>query len=235
MNTVIYIADTSTLQNPDLFNSFYHRMPSPRQKKIDRFRFESDKKLSLGVGVLLKAACKEFGIENADEDTFVGKNGKEYLKNYPYLFFSLSHSGERAMCVFSETEVGCDVEKIDKLRWPVAERVLSTDELSWLKKQEEAGKGETAFTRIWTLKESFLKALGFGLAAPFELTSVSVLKDGKVQAITYERRSCSFSEPDLKDGYRYSCCMQDAAPDKGIIVRQCDFTTLQLPSKQLPA
>lgn len=228
MNTVIYIADISPLQNPDLFNSFYHQLPSSRRKKIDRFRVESDKRLSLGAGILLKSACREHGIGDADEDMLTGKNGKEHFENYPQLFYNLSHSGERAMCVFSETEAGCDVEKIDKLQWSVAERVFSTDERSWLKKQEDAGKGETAFTRIWTLKESFLKALGFGLAAPFELSSVSVLKEGRAQTITYDSRSCSFSEPDLKDGYRYSCCLQDALPGDMIIVKQCDFTTLQL-------
>ena len=106
MQTVIYISDTAPLQNDVLFAALYQTLPDYRRRKIDRYLVAGAKRLSLGVGILLKAACFEQGIPGADNDIVFGEQGKGYFKNVRNVFFNLSHSGERAMCVIAPVETG---------------------------------------------------------------------------------------------------------------------------------
>ena len=227
MQTVIYIADTAPLQNEVLFAALYQKMPEYRHRKIDRYLVAGGKRLSLGVGVLLRAACREYGIPGAEEEIVLGKQGKGYFKQVSDAFFNLSHSGERAMCVVSPFETGCDVEQIQKLDWPVARRVFSAEEQNWLRTQEEQGRGKEAFTRLWSLKESYVKATGKGFSDAPEKISFSFSEQKVILDRKEETRTFSFFEPDLQDGYRYVCCLINAPPDAEKKVRQCDLTSPQ--------
>ena len=227
MQTVIYIADTAPLQDDVLFAALYQTLPEYRRRKIDRYRVENGKRLSLGVGVLLKAACADQEIPGADNDIAFGEQGKGYFKNVKNAFFNLSHSGERAMCVLSPIETGCDVQQNQEILWPVAERVFSAEEQTWLKEQDLLGRGDEAFTRLWALKESFLKADGKGFSAAPVGISLSVCGEKVSLKEPSGGQVFSFFEPDLHDGYHYACCLKNAFPDMKIIVRQCDLTLPQ--------
>ena len=231
MQTVIYIADTAPLQNDVLFAALYQTLPDYRRRKIDRYLVAGAKRLSLGVGILLKAACFEQGIPGADNDIVFGEQGKGYFKNVRNVFFNLSHSGERAMCVIAPVETGCDVQQDQKIHWSVARLVFSAEEQIWLKEQELLGRGDEAFTRLWALKESFLKTEGKGFSAAPEESSLAV--SGKKVSLKgqTEDRFFSFFEPNLQDGYHYACCLKNTRPDTPddieITVRQCDLTLPQ--------
>ena len=215
------------MQNDVLFAALYQTLPDYRRRKIDRYLVASAKRLSLGVGVLLKAACFEQGVPGADKDIVFGEQGKGYFKNVPKAFFNLSHSGERAMCVISSAETGCDVQQDQKIHWSVARLVFSAEEQIWLKEQDLLSKGDEAFTRLWTLKESFLKTEGKGFSAAPEEVSLDVSGEKVSLKGQPENPSFTFFEPNLQDGYHYACCLKNARPDTDIIVRQCDLTLPQ--------
>ena len=227
MQTVIYIADTAPLQDERVFAALYRVLPVYRRQKIDRYTVADGKRLSLGVGVLLKLACRDQGIPGADNNIIFGEQGKGYFQKDPDVFFNLSHSGERAMCVLSPVETGCDVQQIQKIRWPVARRVFSTEEQNWLRKQELCGRGDEAFTRLWALKESYLKAVGKGFSAAPEGISLSVFNEIVTVENQEEPQNYTFFEPNLEDDYRYACCLKNAPPGTEISVRQCDLTLPQ--------
>ena len=135
------------------------------------------------------------------------------------------------MCVIAPVETGCDVQQDQKIHWSVARLVCSDEEQIWLKEQELLGKGDEAFTRLWTLKESFLKTEGKGFSAAPEESSLAV-SDEKVSLKSQtEDRFFSFFEPNLQDGYHYACCLKKTRPDTPddteITVRQCDLTLPQ--------
>ncbi len=93
--------------------------------------------------------------------------GKPYLPDWPAVQLSLSHSGGYGVCAVSDAPVGVDVELIRPLRRDVPGRFFTPAEQAWL-----TGRPESAFFRLWTRKESFVKALGRGLTLPLNRFSV---------------------------------------------------------------
>ncbi|MCQ2458706.1 MAG: 4'-phosphopantetheinyl transferase superfamily protein [Clostridia bacterium] len=153
-------------------------LPADRLKKAARFRFEKDRMRSLTAGRLLHQACADAGIPGADEHVLTGKQGKPYFAYHPEWRFSLSHSGELAMCVMSGREVGCDIEKIsDKETDKLAKRFFSAAENELLEKTAEEERAGM-FYRLWTLKESFLKCTGDGLTRPLDSFTVRIGESG---------------------------------------------------------
>ncbi len=75
----VYIADVTPLRDMNCFNEAYQRVPEERQAKIDSFRFQKDKMLSLAVWLLLQRALGEMGIK-APKIAYTPE-GKPYLGN----------------------------------------------------------------------------------------------------------------------------------------------------------
>ena len=82
--------------------------------------------------------------------------------------FNLSHSGEWGVIAVAPFAVGVDVEQIrdERASADVQKRFLTEGERELLARRREA-HGDAAFFLIWSRKEAYLKAVGFGLAAPF--------------------------------------------------------------------
>ena len=127
-NTIrIYTADVTPLNDSILFDRIYDSVSPYRRNKTDEKKLMKDRILSLGVEFLLMTACMDAGIEYSE--MIYGENGygKPFFENCP-LCFSLSHSGERAMCVTAPQPVGCDTERIRNVSPQVAARHFSLKE-----------------------------------------------------------------------------------------------------------
>ena len=165
-------------------------MDVKRQSKIDCFRFDKDKRLSLGVGVLLEHAFElhgivgvqlvqgEFGklhVESAKMDDKIHGDVCEVAPSS--LNFNLSHSGEIALCAFSPCSVGCDVEKIKDAPLNIAPRVFTPAEqevLNTLAGDEQ----KLQFYKFWTAKEAVIKMTGEGFSRDPRTFSVLQLDAG---------------------------------------------------------
>ena len=109
MNTKCYYYDVSGLSSPERFARELASLPwEERRERILRYRFEKDRRLSLGAGLLAAYALREAGAEDLTLQT--GENGKPELLSYPDIHFNLSHSGTIAVCAVSDRPVGVDVE-----------------------------------------------------------------------------------------------------------------------------
>ena len=161
--TVLYTADVSCLNDPALYARAYRLASPERREKTDRLRFGKDRNLSLGAWLLLRYALRRAGFSDQPELRY-GENEKPYLKSPAGVFFSLSHSGTLAVCALSERETGCDIERLGGMRLPLARRFFCPEEVAALEKSADA----LDFYRIWTCKESFLKATGLGLRLPMD-------------------------------------------------------------------
>lgn len=97
------------------------------------------------------------------------EKGKPYFESGPH--FSVSHTGDVIVCVFSEDPVGVDCERVRPIDMRVMRRFLSSD--------ESDPKAQTA---LWTRYESCGKRRGTGipLTSPPDGGFATLEKDGLV-------------------------------------------------------
>ena len=146
-----WIADVTPLYEDECYRKYYDTLPDFRKKKADALRTVEMKAQSVGVWTLWERIRT---VHELPEDAA----------------FNLSHSGTYAMCAAeldaSRERVGCDLEKIGKLRENIAARFFCREEYEAIQR-EGAGEAKTElFYRYWVLKESFMKATGKGMALP---------------------------------------------------------------------
>ena len=170
-------------------------LPPERVEKALRYRFEKDRRLSLAAGMLIREATggKEIKLE---------ADGKPYAEGGP--FFNVSHSGSMVICAAGTCPVGCDIEEVKKDTEKIAKRFFTREEQEYI---EESGNREEAFAEIWTLKESFMKAVGLGLSLP--MTEFSILMGNPVKVIhsvNNKKYSCARVERFLP--YRCAVCAE---------------------------
>lgn len=154
-----YIFDINRI--PDLQGK--ELLTAERQSRMERYLRKADKARCLAAGLLLRYAFGEEDASRITADSF----GKPYLPEGP--FFNLSHSGNKVVLLVSDRPSGIDIEEILPWSEAVAKRVFTQRERQWL----EAQSGDAAFYRLWTAKESIMKALGLGFRLPPESFEVS--------------------------------------------------------------
>ena len=146
-----------------------------RLERSLKYRFEADRKRSMLAHVLLGRAVSE---KYPDMEIPVCPVTDEYGKPHLYMenegcpdkgkeiFFSLSHSGDHAVCVISDVPIGVDIEVIGEEKDKIAERFFADIERQYVCDDE-------SFFRIWTLKESLMKVVGLGMHLPMDSFSVT--------------------------------------------------------------
>ncbi len=181
------------------------------KNKIDRLR-------SLGAAVLLqKGLMREYGIDDtpvrithlptkqpmiADCVQLLGKQ----------VYISMTHSGDYAGVAIAECPIGLDLEKFDGRPGrgvSVAKHYFTEGENLRIKQADDP---EEAFYRCWTLRESFLKCVGLGLALPFDAFHTECVQDG-VTVFTHQVNEHSYygmSIPTIS-GYALSIAGTDRA------------------------
>lgn len=198
----IYITQISELMNEDIYNRAYASLPQNRKDKADRIKMQQGRCQSVAAGLLLNYAVRNWtnriqlsdtenneihnvSIQDAieeynqkyDYETVTGSSGKPYFRNFPDIFFNISHSGKYVVCAVSDKEVGIDIEGGRKASISLAKRFFCQEEASWINEEDS----EDRFFRIWTLKEAYGKAVGCGV---LEILSKVVYKiiDGEMKA-----------------------------------------------------
>ncbi len=176
MRTKLYIASTDALTDAGRFERLARTIPPARREKLAAFRRDGARRLSLAASLLLVRALKDEGLDAGD--IAVGEYGKPCFPALPGFHFSLSHSADVALCAVSGKELGCDIEALRGFNPEIARRFFHPAEREWLFSHREPEQA-AAFFRIWTCKESFIKAIGLGLSQPLE--SFSVISGEDVQ------------------------------------------------------
>lgn len=156
----IYLEDISTIDSEAKFNAYFDKLPKYRQEKILALKNKNDKYLSLLAGRLLCDGLRDLGLYNYINKVVIDENGKPYIPDNP-IYFSISHSGTKAMVVFSGNEVGCDVQLMKKNSIFLADKYFTEEEQNEINSSDDPVK---TFFKLWTLKECYMKASGRGLS-----------------------------------------------------------------------
>lgn len=199
--TTLFATSVLPLLNTDLFRSAYTEVSSERRKKIDSYRFDKDKRLSLGAEMLLNYALRDISI-NPDSVRIVNNPMGKPLIDNSNIHFNISHSGDWVICAISDNDVGCDIEKIDKADLNIAEHFFCKDEYLHIAEQTLEDNRNTIFYRYWTLKESFIKNIGLGLNIPLNSFLIELNNQINIHQ-NYDCRNYHFKEYNDIRGY---CC-----------------------------
>lgn len=137
------------------------------RQRIGRMQKEIDRARSRIGRSLLRHALSELNIrEEAVSEIEWDEYQKPFIKSIYPLQFSISHAGQLVVCVTSFCKVGVDVEKIDDsfdFELCGTAGVFSPSEMKFM---EQSANPRLDFFRLWTLKESVLKANGTGFSFP---------------------------------------------------------------------
>ncbi|MGF1578359.1 MAG: 4'-phosphopantetheinyl transferase family protein [Gemmataceae bacterium] len=137
-------------------------------KRWQRFRFEDDRDQYLVAHGLLRWSLSQVVAVAPERWEFAtGDRGKPKIAGpqaTESLYFNLTHTRGLVACAVARQEVGIDAECLTRRINPkLAERYFAPFEQNYLK-QLPASQVNREFLKIWTLKESYIKALGAGLS-----------------------------------------------------------------------
>ena len=160
-----------TTMSETIFDGAEERLSEYRRAKARRRKNGAEAK---AAGLLLDYALREYGLYERDMEYGENEHGKPFFKNRTDIKFSISHSGEYAVCAVSDREIGVDAEECGdtKNALKIAEHYFTEREYEYVK---NSGDTKIAFFRLWTRKESLLKAIGTGISGG--LSAYEVLDD----------------------------------------------------------
>lgn len=177
----------------ELWTSFLHEIVDQRildqykdllapEERIQqlRFHFERDQHRYLVTRALVRVVLSKYcDIEPKDWLFQKGSHGKPSIGNDPTnasgLFFNISHTnGMVIVGVTREPSLGVDVENLDRRKpsMGIAESFFATAEIDALRELSDLEQ-QQRFYEYWTLKESYIKAVGLGLSIPLDQFSFS--------------------------------------------------------------
>jgi len=190
------------------FDNFYQKvkssLPQSVQSKIDSFRFAADKQRSLiGDLIVRKFYAKELKVDPFQLEFDYSEHEKPFLKSYPKAHFNISHSGDYVVVAFSDCQVGIDIEKNKGNRLKVARRFFAKEELDDLFAFAEEKDQIEYFYQLWTLKESYMKAIGKGIS--MSLSSFSFQRFYNVFRLRYSSEDMGFQFTTYKVHPEYAC------------------------------
>ena len=124
-----------------------------------------------GIELLKYALFEEYGLEIDEADILRSEHGKPYV-NKEDVNFSISHSGNKAAVFTASRPCGVDIEKIRPVNRSVISRVCTEREIEFI------GDSPRRFITLWTLKESYVKAVGRGLGFGLKNIEFEINNDG---------------------------------------------------------
>ncbi|MBK8724486.1 MAG: 4'-phosphopantetheinyl transferase superfamily protein [Holophagaceae bacterium] len=150
--------------DPEAWRPGLEAAASPgRRTAAARFRQPLDALRCLAAEALFRHGAAElWQLAPEALATAPGHWGKPFLVGHPHRHFNLSHSGPWLLCAFHDGPVGVDVEAASSKALDAAAASLSPAERSRLEGLGDEDRA-AACLRLWTLKESLLKAAGTGL------------------------------------------------------------------------
>ena len=206
MAPIVYAACVASLEVEACYRAAFDAIAPWQQRHVDRYHSPVQKRLTLAAALLLRHGLRRVGRE-AVLDAGITRNahGKPYLNAHD-VWFNTSQSGAWAICAVTGCEVGCDVERLAPVDIAASQLFFCTQEYAHLAAQSDLAAQQELFFRYWTLKESFLKATGMGMALPPSTCHI-VLGESIRVVQSADARQFSFCEFGDIPGYKCALCV----------------------------
>lgn len=116
-----------------------------------------------GRALLKKAVSEIYGIDTDTMTIKKGEHGKPYFEERQDIYFNISHSGDYVAVMVGDSPLGVDIQTIRPVKERMIEKICSEEEKSFVYNSLDKDR---AFITLWTLKESYIKAIGTGMSFP---------------------------------------------------------------------
>ncbi|WP_340926779.1 4'-phosphopantetheinyl transferase family protein [Paenibacillus sp. FSL R5-0527] len=185
-----------------------------KKEKLAKFKSKKDFQRSLFADLLVRALLiKRIGIMNSKLQFSINDYGKPLLRNSK-IEYNLSHSGEWVVCAIDQFQIGIDIEKIVPISLGIAKRFFSYKEYYQIINKDPNERNDFFFD-LWTLKESYLKATGYGLSIPLSTFSFALNKNEIVFESNDVNEKFYFKQYDIADSYKFAvCAISNLFPEK---------------------
>ena len=166
------------ITQPELLSKYKNLLSDDETIKQQRYKFSHDRHDALITRAFVRDLLSYYADIAPNDWRFdKGEKDKPEIVNPPLpLRFNISHTKGLIICVVTlEDDIGCDVENTTRNNdvLAIANRYFSaieTKELFSLPEEEQRHR----FFDYWTLKESYIKAWGLGLAIPLKDFSFNI-------------------------------------------------------------
>lgn len=165
-------------------------IPLKRLEQLSRFPEQSRQHSLAGDLLALTAYRTAYPTDAFPPERAVTPAGKPFFPARRSFHYSISHSGEWAVCAVGATPLGVDIQIERPVRLAVF-RALSAAEQTELSELEERERFP-AFFDLWCLKEAYSKAVGLGLQVNFRDFSVS--RNGEISVSGFSVALPPFSD-----------------------------------------
>lgn len=228
MSLHLYLLHT---ENPDdtVLMKIIPKLPHNSQEKILKNRSLKEQwRATLSELLLRNVLAQELGFAEASIKIEIDSQGKPFLKGEKR-HFNLSHSEAMIVIATDDTPIGIDVEYVQPL--DDLEHLL----VNFSQEEQQAYQSRTPEQRVdffydlWTLKESYVKAVGKGLS--YELDSFTIMISKKGTYLFKETGSLDtawyFKRYTFGTKYKCAiCARQNQFPEEALIVKVEDLVNL---------
>ena len=188
------MVEPERIRDPELLRAYDALLTHDERVKRDRFHFEKDQHNCLVTRALVRTVLSRYDDVDPKDWRFVtNDHGRPEIaepEGARSLKFNLSHTNGLIACIVArEREIGVDVEDRERSGQllDVAHRFFSPTEVAALRKLPKKEQLDRFFL-YWTLKESYIKARGMGLAIPLSHFSFNIGLFGHAISIAFDPR-----------------------------------------------
>lgn len=203
------------------FDYFLSFVSLKKRAKIKKIIFYCDAQRSLMGEIIAKfAICKRINIDNDSLKISHNKYGKPILLKPKGVYYNISHSGDWVVCAVDNNPIGIDVELIRKIDINnIARRFFSKNEyIDLLNRENDSLR---YFYILWTLKESYIKAIGKGLTIPLDSFSF-IIKNDYVKMIENNNEINYFKYYEIDQKHIVSICASNIVNRKNVEIVNLD-------------
>lgn len=164
-----------------------------------------------GRQLLRYAVKKEWGLDTELMHILCKDYGKPFFQDVSGVEFNISHSGDYVAVMLADTPVGVDIQTVRSVKERVINKVCNDYEKKFVFDSEDINR---AFIRLWTLKESYVKAIGRGMTFSMSNVNFDVKNYSDEFFGKFSNRSGVFFTKDFGSYILSACVLSEDIPNE---------------------
>lgn len=166
-----------------------------------------------GRQLLKYAVKKELGLDTDLMHILCRDYGKPFFQDVNGAEFNISHSGDYVAVILADTPVGVDIQTVRSVKERVINKVCNDYEKKFIFESDDINR---AFIRLWTLKESYVKAIGRGMTFSMSRVNFDLENSSDEFFGKFSNQSGVFFTKDFGSYILSACVLSEAMPNENL-------------------